>query len=454
MAVGTLTPSPYQTTFDANGDPVNGAKINTYLAGTLTPVQTFSDGALTVANTNPIIADSAGRWVAYLTPGVTYKFVITTSAGVAIRTVDNIVAVPASTVDTDVAGTTNEGFLAGEVGYLDSVSSRWSRTDSDAVASSTGPAIVGVASQAISSGQVGNFRIAGRVTGLSGLTTGSKHFVGPTPGALVATPPTNRRFVGVADSATSIVVFPNFVDNIGVTITTSTGTQNNWTIAQGLLQTNGITAIKLNNASLLTITGLAGGVDGAFLELIAVGAGQVNISNLSGSSSAANQIANNVTGTISMVDGRGRVLLVYDGAASLWRVVTHEQGNWITPTFAAGNFTASGSMTWIVASGDVTTYKYYLKGSQLTIEFYIDTTTVGGTPSTELRIAIPGGFLNGARFKTAIVYQDNAGTVTVGIADTGVAGATTIALTRSAGGNWTAATDATVVSGCITIEVQ
>jgi len=44
-----------------NGEPVSGAKVFFYITGTTTKVTTFSDDALTVDNTNPIICDADGK---------------------------------------------------------------------------------------------------------------------------------------------------------------------------------------------------------------------------------------------------------------------------------------------------------------------------------------------------------------------------------------------------------
>lgn len=77
---------------DANGDPVSGAKINVYAATTTTPLSLFSDPGLSVGTANPIVCDSAGRsnpGMVYLSP-VSYKIVVTTSAGGALYTRDNI----------------------------------------------------------------------------------------------------------------------------------------------------------------------------------------------------------------------------------------------------------------------------------------------------------------------------------------------------------------------------
>lgn len=120
---------------------------------------------------------------------------------------------------------------------------------------------------------------------------------------------------------------------------------------------------------------------------------------------------------------------------------------WTDVTFAAGNFTASGSMTWTVASGDQTTFKYIKLGKWMVVWFEIETTTVGGTPSTDLLITIPGGFTSSNQVCNAIETSDN-GTFATGYAQIN-AGATTIRCLRATNANWSAATNTTAVKGQI-----
>lgn len=80
--------------FDNNGVPLAGGLIYTYDAGSTTPAATYTSSAASTNNTNPIVLDSAGRTPAqiWLTAGASYKFVLQTSAGVLIKTDDNIFA--------------------------------------------------------------------------------------------------------------------------------------------------------------------------------------------------------------------------------------------------------------------------------------------------------------------------------------------------------------------------
>ena len=79
--------------FDNNGVPLAGGLIYTYAAGTTTPQATYTTSAGTVAHTNPIVLNSAGRVPGgelWLEMGLNYKFVLQTSAAVLIATYDNI----------------------------------------------------------------------------------------------------------------------------------------------------------------------------------------------------------------------------------------------------------------------------------------------------------------------------------------------------------------------------
>lgn len=96
--------------FDGNGDPLTGGLLYTYLAGTTTPVTTYTSRSGAANNTNPIVLDAAGRTPAeiWLDGGVLYKFVLKTSAYVQIGSYDNIPAVNDPTTTNNlitVAGT-------------------------------------------------------------------------------------------------------------------------------------------------------------------------------------------------------------------------------------------------------------------------------------------------------------------------------------------------------------
>jgi hypothetical protein len=92
---------------DTNGNPIAGGKLEVYEAGTTTPLDTFTDAALTVASDNPIILDSAGLIpVIYAAPD-NYKFVLKSSdEATTYWTIDDFTVIDPETAQA-VASTTN-----------------------------------------------------------------------------------------------------------------------------------------------------------------------------------------------------------------------------------------------------------------------------------------------------------------------------------------------------------
>jgi hypothetical protein len=81
---------PREQVLSDTGAPLPGAKLYTYSAGTSTPKPTYSDAGLTTANTNPLVADSAGRFGdAFLGDGQ-YKMTLTNAAGTQIWSADPV----------------------------------------------------------------------------------------------------------------------------------------------------------------------------------------------------------------------------------------------------------------------------------------------------------------------------------------------------------------------------
>ena len=211
----TIMPAPYGTVLDNSGNIVNAGCVWTYLAGGTTPTTTYTTSSGT-ANANPIIADSAGRFVAYLTPGTSYKFTYenvpcsASSHGTVLKTQDNIAAVPVSGLNVDVDCTVGVTVAAGDLLYVSDGSNSLNDgqcylADADLFYASIHP-VLGFATAAITSGTSGTIRVAGRITGLSSLTAGDTYYVSATAGGVTATAPANARSVGQALSTTSIAI--------------------------------------------------------------------------------------------------------------------------------------------------------------------------------------------------------------------------------------------------------
>jgi len=88
--MASLTPTPKQQFFDANGNPLVAGKVYTYAGGTTTPIATYTDQTGATTNTNPIILDSRGMANIWLQPTIAYKFLVTDSTDVSQYTTDNI----------------------------------------------------------------------------------------------------------------------------------------------------------------------------------------------------------------------------------------------------------------------------------------------------------------------------------------------------------------------------
>lgn len=120
--------------------------------------------------------------------------------------------------------------------------------------------------------------------------------------------------------------------------------------------------------------------------------------------------------------------------------------------FSAGNFTASGSMTWTVAGGNVVALVYAIVGKVMTVWFNIQATTVGGTLARYLYIAIPAGktarnqvydvyhYYEGSAWKRGFVSVDGSGGV--------------VRLEREDNSNWQATSGATYALGQISFPIN
>lgn len=209
----TLSPSPWLQFFN-NGVPVAGGQLYTYAAGLVNPAATYSTSSGT-PNPNPIILDANGSAVVFLAPG-SYSYALYDSVANGsplIRTQDNITAVSSSTqaVIPGIAGTT---LLDGQCCYLSDgsgslVAGRWYPAQANNAYSSTTPFVAFVIGNT-PTGTVGVFLPEGQVTSGVVVTAGDDYYVDSvTAGNIVSTAPTLSRYVGRADSGTSLDVAAN-----------------------------------------------------------------------------------------------------------------------------------------------------------------------------------------------------------------------------------------------------
>lgn len=112
MSGGSRFILPYQTVIDSTGVPIPGALLFFYVSGTSTPLNTYSDVALTVPNTNPVQANAAGVFPNIFMPGVDYKVVLTDSLLNQIWTADPVNTGFSPTANWVVAGGTSDAITA------------------------------------------------------------------------------------------------------------------------------------------------------------------------------------------------------------------------------------------------------------------------------------------------------------------------------------------------------
>jgi len=205
----TVCPAPQFVGLDNSGNPLSGGKLYSYASGTTTLLSTFSDSALSVANANPVILDAGGRATVYLSAS-SYKFKLTTSGDDVIYTQDDVIAPAPYDVDLDVPFVAGEAVTAGQAIYLSDgtgsrTDGRWYLTDSDTAAYSTLP-ITGFAVAAVALAATGSVRLLGHASVPGTLSVGSTYYLGATPGAIASSAGTFSKAMGVADTASTLVM--------------------------------------------------------------------------------------------------------------------------------------------------------------------------------------------------------------------------------------------------------
>jgi len=142
----------------------------------------------------------------------------------------------------------------------------------------------------------------------------------------------------------------------------TTGTNNNVNFGTSSL-------IRLTGASAQTITGLANGADGRQLTIVNAGSNAATLTNEAAGSTAGNRIITGTGANISIPAGSS-ISLVYDSAASRWRVIGDVAGG-----------TGSG-ITSLTLAGTSGSNQTITNGDTITIAAGSNITTTGGATDT------------------------------------------------------------------------
>lgn len=398
-ATGTYLPIPGEQYEDANGDPAVGYRIFTYLAGTSTKVNTFTDVALSIANANPLTLASDARPTLMGTPGVSYKIVFALPGSddppaSTLWTRDNVSCVPpaGTSADTDVSVTAGENIAAGDGCYLSdgsggTTAGRWYRTSSTNTYSSSIAQATGFATAAITSGATGTIRRNGRITGLSGLVAGSVYFAAAAAGTLTTTAPANARVMLQADSTTTGIVIPGLPD-----ATSTVGGQ----VSTGVQTLGDGTA-----ASIKTVGGLASNSTpnwkpGSDAALDAFGGGVLR-SFVDTTQHANSGVGNTVMSSITFPAGA----LATNGAHAVF-------------TFG-GTFAVNGNtkaVTFLFGATTITLYNGALAGGPWNATVYVIRTGAATQKIIASGTARQGGLIDGAAISTTAA-ETLSGAITV-----------------------------------------
>lgn len=132
-----LMPALRFRAIDVNtGEPLVGGFLHSYVAGSSTPQNTYSDSSGSTPNTNPVVLDANGEAEVWLGTGA-YKFLIQDMNAVEQYTIDNVnVPTDASIVNLTVTGTAS---IAGAMTCL-TIAASGQITSS--VASGTAPLVI------------------------------------------------------------------------------------------------------------------------------------------------------------------------------------------------------------------------------------------------------------------------------------------------------------------------
>lgn len=213
MANYTISPSPFLKFTLLDGvTPAVAGKLYTYVAGTTNPATTYASSSGT-PNSNPITLDGQGRATVFLAPG-SYNFTAFDADGAQLYDQDNISAIDSSSSAFTFAGIVGSTVVDGACCYLSAgdgslTAGRWYAAKADNAYSSILPLIAFCIGGGIT-GAIAAFSLGGPITSGLTVTVGSDYFISSaTAGVITATAPLNSRFVGRADSGTSLIAYPN-----------------------------------------------------------------------------------------------------------------------------------------------------------------------------------------------------------------------------------------------------
>jgi hypothetical protein len=190
MSTAILAPTLTFKSWRNDGTPNAGGTLQSYAAGSTTPIVTYTDSTAGTTNANPITLNSRGEANLWLLPNVAYKFVEYDSAGTLLKTTDQVTQQQLLSlyagVDTGVVNAYILAYNAPYSTYQDGIAIYWTPSQTNTTASTVNVSFNGGASfagikniinqdgSALSAGQI----VSGQI---SFIIYQSGHFVLTTP---------------------------------------------------------------------------------------------------------------------------------------------------------------------------------------------------------------------------------------------------------------------------------
>lgn len=347
-----LLPVIRQRFFDANGNPLAGGKLFSYIAGTSTPKVTYLDFAGT-PNTNPVILDANGEANVRITTGY-YKFVLKDANDVVLDTVDQVslsiiagngmpvggttgqAAIKASNSDNDVTWQTLTKTMVGlsSVPNVDAtVAANITQDTTHRFATDTEKATWNAKQNALVAG-TDYLAPSGNGSSLTGLTK-----------TQVSLSNVDNTSDATKNAATATFTNKTIQFLKLATANDSTTAGTNTTLAAF---TTGI--VRVTNGSLVSLSGIPAGSSGQQIVIENQTGNSFSINNDEATATAANRIYTGTGGVVSMLNN-ATFTFTYDSTSTHWMLTGGSGSGSGTggqyPNWIAGGDAETGTAGWV-----------------------------------------------------------------------------------------------------------
>jgi len=154
----------------------------------------------------------------------------------------------------------------------------------------------------------------------------------------------------------------------------------------------------------------------------------------------------------TFVGGASGNVLVRDPSDANFGATWSPWGAWVDAPYDASAFVGGGSMIWTVPAGAVITYGHALLGKLLTVAFYLDGTSISGTPDPLLIVRIPGGYYSARNvIAPAVCYDANVTPVPTRLYL--ISGDPGIRIQQISGDPWQVSSGTTYIFGLLTFPI-